>query len=305
MSSPKALARTADRRRSTGELHQALDLLLPDDGSVLTIPPARYEEQARLEAEVFLGLGGVGGLTAHPLGIVRLRPEPDGLTVRVADAPYVVMCWADLLLPRLSGEHDGDPRDRITGVPGLRYRRDHGGIHLYRPDMPTRITLIGFPARWWDRITDRMHHDYDNFLQPQPGWTLDERAAYDAYTRWPYPPGPVFSPLLRRIRATAGPGTVNSTDAWTSDGGYRMEATDGPPCPDLIRLLGDGPTGAGWKVTHKRCTCRCDHEHDSCTVDFLDPPTGIAIHYGNGLWGRTADQARHQRLAELNDNAFG
>lgn len=98
MSSPKALARTADRHRSTGELHQALDLLLPDDGSVLTIPPARYEEQARLEAEVFLGLGGVGGLTAHPLGIVRLRPEPDGLTARVADAPYVVMCWADLLL---------------------------------------------------------------------------------------------------------------------------------------------------------------------------------------------------------------
>ncbi|MFI1016006.1 erythromycin esterase family protein [Streptomyces sp. NPDC020965] len=82
---------------------------------------------------------------------------------------------------------------------------------------------------------------------------------------------------------------MNSTNAWTSDSGYRMEATDGPPCPDLIRLLGDGPTGAGWQVTHKRCTCRCDHEHDSCTVDFLDPPTGIAIHYSNGRWGRTAN----------------
>lgn len=305
MRSSKALDRTADRRRSTGELHQALAPLLPGDDSVLLIPAARHEEQARLEGEVFLGLRAVGGLSAHPLGIVQVRPEGDRLTLRVTDAPYVVMCWADLLLPRSSGEPSGDPRDFITGVPGLRYHRDRGGIHLHRPGMPTRITLTGFPARWWDRITDRMHRDYGHLLQPHPGWTPEERAAYDADTGWPYPPGPVFSPLLRRIRATAGPGTVNSTDAWTSDGGYRMEATDGPPCPDLIRLLGDGPTGAGWQVTHKRCTCRCDHEHDHCTVDFLDPPSGIAVRYGNGRWGRTADKDHDQRMEELNAQAFG
>lgn len=55
MRTPKALDRTADRRRSTGELHQALAPLLPDDDSVLLIPAARREEQARLEAEIFLG----------------------------------------------------------------------------------------------------------------------------------------------------------------------------------------------------------------------------------------------------------
>ncbi|NEA20662.1 hypothetical protein [Streptomyces halstedii] len=305
MSSPKALDRTADRRRGTGELHQALAPLLPDDDSVLLIPAARHKEQARLEAEIFLGLRAVGGLSAHPLGIVRLRPEEDRLTIRVTDTPYVVMCWADLLLPRSTGEPSGDPRDLISGVPGLRYHRDHGGIHLHRPGMPTQITLTGFPARWWDRITDRMHRDYDgHLLQPHPGWTPDERAAYDADSGWPFPPGSVFSPLLRRIRATAGPGTVNSTDAWSSGGGYRMEATDGPPCPELIRLLGDGPTGAGWQVTHKRCTCRCDHEHDSCTVDFLDPATGIAVRYSNGRWGRTADKSYELRMAELNAKAF-
>ncbi|MFJ9265230.1 hypothetical protein ACIRP4_33775 [Streptomyces bacillaris] len=303
MSSLKALDRTADRRRSTGELHQTLAPLLPGDDSVLLIPAARHEEQARLEAEVFLGLRAVGGLSAHPLGIVRLRPESDRLTIRVTDAPYVVMCWADQLLPRLSGEPSGSPRDLITGVPGLRYRRDRGGVHLYRPGMPARITLTGFPARWWDRITDRMHRDYDGrLLQPHPGWTPGERAAYDVDSGWPFPPGPVFSPLLRRIRATAGPGAVNSTDAWSSDGGYRMEATDGPPCPELIRLLGSGPTGAGWQVTHKRCACRCDH--DSCTVDFLDPATGIDVRYGNGRWGRTADKRYELRMAELNAKAF-
>lgn len=242
MSSPKTLGRTADRRGSPGELHQALAPLLPGDDRVLLIPAARHEEQARLEAEVFLGLRAVGGLSAHPLGIVRLRPEGDRLTIRVTDAPYVVMCWADQLLRRSTGEPSGSPRDLITGVPGLRYHRDRGGVHLHRPGVPARITLTGFPARWWDRITDRMHRNCDGrLLQPHPCWAPGERAAYDIDSGWPFPPGPVFSPLLRRIRATAGPGRVNSTDAWSSDGGYRMEATDGPPCPELIRLLGSGP----------------------------------------------------------------
>ncbi|WP_405983809.1 hypothetical protein [Streptomyces sp. NBC_00872] len=302
MSVPEALARTADRRRSTGETHQALHAMLPADGGVLTIPPARHVEQARLEAEVFLRLGAIGGLSAHPLGIVRLRPEPDRLTIQVINAPYIVMCWADLLLPRFHDEPDSDPRDCVSGIPGLRFRRDRRTIRLYRPDTPTSITLTGFNPRWWDRITDR-RHTYDNLLQPQPGWTPAEQAAHDTSTRSPYDPAPVFSPLLRRIRATASPGNVNSTDAWTSNGGFRMEATDGPPCPDLIRLLGDGPTGAGWQVTRKRCTCPCDQKHSNCTVDFIDP-TGTGIHYDNARWGRTADQARQQQLAELNAKAF-
>ncbi|MFI2031861.1 hypothetical protein [Streptomyces buecherae] len=303
MSSPKALARTADRRRSTGELHQALHALLPAGDDVLTIPAALHAEQARLESDVFLGLGAIGGLTAYPLGIVWVRPESDRLTIRVTNTPYVVLCWADLLLPRL-GEPSSHPLDPVSGLPGLRYRREGRNVHLYRPDMPARIILTGFNMRWWDRITARMERDYDNLLQSQPGWTPEEQAAYEAATRWPYPSAPVFSPLLRRIRATAGPGTVNSTDAWTTKGGYRLEATDGPPCPDLIRLLGEGPTGAGWQVTHKRCTCLCDHEHDTCSVDFVDPVTGIGIYYDNGRWGRTADEDHHQKVAELNAMAF-
>lgn len=87
MNVPEALARTADRRSSTGETHQALHPLLPADGGVLVIPPTRHEEQARLEAEIFPGLGAIGGLSAHPLGIVRLRPEPDRLTIRAAGRP--------------------------------------------------------------------------------------------------------------------------------------------------------------------------------------------------------------------------
>ncbi|MEU8543092.1 hypothetical protein AB0C52_24430 [Streptomyces sp. NPDC048717] len=281
MSFPDALARTADRRRSTGESHQALHPLLPEDGSALAIPPARHAEQARLEAELFLRLRPIGGLCAHPLGIIRLRPKPDRLTIRVINTPYIVMCWAELLLPRLTGEQDADPRDLVVGVPGLRYRGHPRGIHLYRPATPARITLTGFSTRWWDRIISRMRRQYDGLVPPRPGWTPGERAAYDTSTNSPIIPTPVLSPLLRRIRATAGTGTVNSTSAWTTCGGIRMEATDGPLCADLVRLLGDGPTGTGWQVTHQRCVCSCGDHHDGCSIDFSDPATGTGIYYSN------------------------
>ncbi|WP_189710695.1 hypothetical protein [Streptomyces anandii] len=99
-----------------------------------------------------------------------------------------------------------------------------------------------------------------------------------------YAGAPIFSPLLRRIRATAGPGKINATDPWSSMGGFRLEATDGPPRPDPVRLLGDGPTGLGWEVDHKTCACLCDHIRGGCNIDFRDPATGYFVYYSNGMW---------------------
>lgn len=117
-------------------------------------------------------------------------------------------------------------------------------------------------------------------------WTDVERAAYDAQAACPREASAFLSPLLRRIRATAGPGPVNSTDTWTSGDGVRLETTDGPPCPDLIRLLTDGPCALGWEVEYKVCTCLCDHSHASlgCTIDFRDPATGRPVWYANLKW---------------------
>ncbi|MEU5416689.1 hypothetical protein [Streptomyces clavifer] len=39
-------------------------------------------------------------------------------------------------------------------------------------------------------------------------------------------------------------------------------------------------------------------------MDFLDPATGVAVRYGNGRWGRTADKNYEQHMAELNAKAF-
>jgi hypothetical protein len=137
-------------------------------------------------------------------------------------------------------------------------------------------------------------------------WTAVERAAYDAHAACPSEASALLSPLLRRIRVTAGPGTVNSTDTWTTGSGVRLETTDGPPCPDLIRLLTDGSCGLGWEVENKVCTCLCDHSHASlgCTVDFRDPATGRAVWYSNLKWGRTLDNRRRETVTRSSSAAW-
>ncbi|MEV5880517.1 hypothetical protein AB0L75_41345 [Streptomyces sp. NPDC052101] len=110
---------------------------------MLGIPSARHAEQAQFGADVLLNVCQMGGLFAHPIGIVRLHPEPGQATNQLFNAPYIIWYWAEALLPRLTGEI-GEPRDGITGVPGLRYRREGRTVCLYRPSMPARIPLTGF-----------------------------------------------------------------------------------------------------------------------------------------------------------------
>ncbi|MFI8880247.1 hypothetical protein [Streptomyces sp. NPDC055243] len=262
-----------------------------------------------MEAELFLACSKIGGLSQHPFGIACARPEQELLTLRLVNEPCVLHYWIEFLLPRLADEEAADPQDQLTGVAGLRFRHESGGVCLYLPGMPARIRLTGFHPRWWKRIVDRLPHEYgDTLLHNEPDWTPVERAAYaaTASSLSPRAPASVFSDLLRRIRATAGPGEINATDAWRAFKGFRMETTDGPPCPDLIRLLGDGPTGLGWVVDRKVCTCLCDHFHADvgCNISFRMPATGGVVYYSNAKWGRTLDGKRKAIIAELNQAAF-
>ncbi|MFH8805405.1 hypothetical protein ACH4F6_38675 [Streptomyces sp. NPDC017936] len=304
MNPPAALLLTADRRRSTGESHQALCALLSGSGRPLSIPAALHAEQVRLEAAVFQRVCAMGGVSEHPLGVVRVRPREDRLTLQLVDEPHVIGHWIDLLSPAVNEGMGDDPRDRVAGVPGLRSCREAGGIRLYRPGTAAVILLSGFNPRWWERIAGRREDHYGSLLR-QPDWTAVEKAAYDARAACPRDASALLSPLLRRIRVTAGPGPVNSTDVWTTGNGVRLETTDGPPCPDLIQLLTDGPCGLGWQVENKVCTCLCDHSHarTGCTVNFRDPATGRPVWYSNLKWGRTIED-RLETTARLNRSAF-
>ncbi len=222
MNAPAALLLTADRRRSTGESHQALCTLLTGAGRPLSIPAARHTEQARLEAAIFQRVCAMGGLSEHPLGIVRVRPQADRLTLHLVDEPSVISHWIDFLYPKVSGHAGDDPRDRVAGVPGLRSAREAGGIRLYRPGMAAAILLSGFNPRWWERIADRREDLYGPLLR-HTDWTDVERAAYDAQAACPREASAFLSPCCSAVsvrppalgRSTAPtPGPAATVSAW-------------------------------------------------------------------------------------------
>ncbi|MFB6534869.1 hypothetical protein ACFCY8_18110 [Streptomyces noursei] len=294
---------TEIRRRCTGESHQSLYPLCRPGTTAVSIASAATREQAELEAAVFFTVCKIGGVSAHPLGIHHVRPQAQRLTIRLLAEPGVIRYWAEMLLPRDNIEC-ADPRDRVGGVCGLRSRTGNGGVHLYRPGHTGRLLLTGFPAHWWDRVTQRVQYNY-TALFTRPVWTPIEQAAYATLRASALEPPLIGSPLLRRIRATAGPGPVNSTDAWTTLGGIRLETTDGPPCDEFIRLFTDGPCGLGWQVETVSCAChRGREEHLGCMVDFRMPNTEQYVYYSNLRWNRTMDARRRELLAEMNQRAF-
>ncbi|WDG33290.1 hypothetical protein N7925_35665 [Streptomyces sp. CA-278952] len=129
-------------------------------------------------------------------------------------------------------------------MPGLHSARVPGGVRLYRPGLGAAILLRGFHPGRWERIAAKSEGLYGSLLRA-PDWTSVEKATYEAQTTQQFG---TLSSLLRRIRATAGAGPVNSTDVWTSCRGLRLETDDGRaalprphPAPDTEALR----TGVG------------------------------------------------------------
>ncbi|NUK21948.1 hypothetical protein [Streptomyces lunaelactis] len=261
-------------------------------------------DQAAFEAALLLRVCKVGSLTAHPLGIVQLRPEENQLVIRLTNEPYIIRYWAEFILPYQHDDTSGDPRDLISGVYGLRYRLTGAGVVLYRRGSKAQIVLTGFNRRWWDRVAARFKADY-RALFTHPDWTDLERDAHSLTRASRYEPPELLSPLLRRIRATTGRSPYNNTDIWhSSTDTFRMETTHGPHCNQLVGALCQGPTSLDWQVEWQRCACGADNWDSGCTIDFL-APGGLAVHYSNLRWDPDATAARHTRLAELNAWAFG
>lgn len=127
----------------------------------------------------------------------------DQLVLRLASEPYVIYYWAEFLLPRLNDYDEfSSPQDWIIGVPGLRYRRERGGICPYRPVMPTSILLTGLnPLVGSRRQPPRPR------LRPAATQTgLDTRGTRRLRRRHRLTPRSALDLLTpaRRIRATAG-----------------------------------------------------------------------------------------------------
>ncbi|KJS59931.1 hypothetical protein [Streptomyces rubellomurinus] len=296
---PSDLALTAERRLLTGESHRSLLAMMEAGHDVQSIPEAS-REQADLEAGIFLKTCKIGGLSAHPAGILKVQPKSTTqLTIRLLDEPYVIHHWADHLLPERHSRVTGYPEDQIGGLPGLRYRVGPRAITLYRPGHDAEVRLTGFNTRWWTRISANAQSRRD-ILATESDWTDLEKAAHTSSQKYSADDARLASPLLRRIRATAGPGEINATDAWTSGHSLRVETTDGPACDQLVEVFN---RSLGWQLERGWCGCRSSRR-DGCCLNFKVPETGQEIDYSNLRWGRSADPRRLAHVAELNSLAF-
>lgn len=117
--------------------------------------------------------------------------------------PYVIRHWADRDLPVVD-PGGGDPRDEIAGVYGLRYRITGSRVVLYWPGSQAQIRLHGFNPGWWERAATRRRREYAGSTLDTPHWTEHESRAHQLTQEAGWEPAGLLSPLLRRIRATAG-----------------------------------------------------------------------------------------------------
>ncbi|MGC0405243.1 hypothetical protein RKD27_007887 [Streptomyces sp. SAI-126] len=264
-----------DRQRCTGESWQ--DLRSHD---VPVIPPAEHVDQAELEAVVLVRAAGLSGLSSHPLGIRAVRPEPHRLTILLLNEPYVASWWTERLLP----VHDPSnaPADAVNGIPGLRYEMAGHGVRLFRPGRSAEVLLTGVRLRSWQRCAEALvQRDPDGALFTANDWRPAERAAHEFVGD-----SAVGSALLRRIRATAGPGPCNGTDVWRTaigGGSWEVEMTDGPACVDLLPLLTESSAAAPWSV--ERHSCHCGVPGGDCST-YLTTLEGDGVHLRQARWGR-------------------
>lgn len=290
----------AARRRGTGESWQALATAeaRPE------IPEAADSEQAWLETELLLGRFSLGRSTAHPMGIVRVKPEPHLLTVQLVCEPFVVRTWAEQTVPWLD-ESLEDPCDAVSGVAGMRWRCHGQGVDLTRPGSGAAVRLTGFPSRWWARaVAGRARDGQVGRLVSEAGWTAAERAA-DAGRRALRGHAPhIGSALLRRIRATAGTGPANGAVAWCDVIGrhsdWIVETLDGPPCSVVIPLFTNGPTGTGWQLELQ--TCHCGDDVDAGCVAVFRAGDRQEVWYRNLNWRRIKARTARSAAAATESN---
>jgi hypothetical protein len=232
----------ARRQLYTNETYQqARNLLRPGRPP---IPGADCDEQRNFEAELFYQiLECHRDFTAYPLGIRRVRPQPDTieLVVESEDRAQRLLPW---LLPCY--EPDGE----VHGIPGLRIRqRTASGVELHLAGQRTSAWLTGqHHTVWKSAESERLEWVADAGWKPlwrgPERWSTEEVAFDQEWNtgEWlrQFQAGAwSASGLLRRLGLFH---TLTAADAVTGYKGLGINGYDGSGpvrwCLDIIHRSG-------------------------------------------------------------------
>ncbi|MGV9503614.1 hypothetical protein ACWDQ0_35645 [Streptomyces sp. NPDC003642] len=230
------------RQLYTNETYQQARALL-DPGNP-PIPAPNGVEQRNFEADLFHQvLDSYTDFSAYPLGIRRVRPQPDTIELVVESEQRArrLLTW---LLPSY------EPGGEVHGMPGLRIRHRTGkGIELHITGRRTSAWLTGPSPKVWTRTeTDSLEHAADlgwkalwrgperwsvEELSFEQQWNTGEWARQFQSGAWS------ASGLLRRIGLFH---TLTAADAVTGYKGLGINGYDGSGpvrwCLEIIHRSG-------------------------------------------------------------------
>jgi hypothetical protein len=286
---------TLFRTRSlyTGESYRDLRSYA-DVGSVQPIPAAVGDQQW-LESELFRRITDFGEWLAHPLGVARVRINPDNTLMVYVDNFYRLLkgdtkyAFAEHVvrscLPHMceNGELRGVPGLRIVGIKG----RD---LTVSLPNSDCRVVLrASAGTRWSSHIAALeadLTHDALQGMWKEPTLTVRERR-FEAETAprvsvhrrelaW------LGSGLLRRIALLHTSNNAYSTKQWVTAGTWFFEFDrrfDVPVDHDtLISRLCNPRRGLGLQVKHAMCMCAYpEAKWGDCVLDLeaVDGSPGV------------------------------
>jgi hypothetical protein len=217
---------------------------VPADLCRLLLPDAATHAQRELEAGLLLAVSQAAGplalrppvdvsRPAHALWSVEPEQAPrHTITLHVHDHALGPLLLG--LLPRLA-------RDRVEGLPGLRYRHHARCAELWLVGTDARAVLAGVSRRSWDAAVT-LAEDLLAQRGVRPRWlwqrrpdrlSAEECAQIDEHGRVP---GPVRlgSAMLRRGALFRSAAWVT---AWASDDTWLVEWPGGPSLPEAVTAL--------------------------------------------------------------------
>ncbi|MFB8276968.1 hypothetical protein [Nocardia colli] len=271
------------RRNYTGESYRDLrDYAALDNTRPI---PVATGKQSWLESEIFREVTELREWTAHPLGIARVRINPDNSLIVYLDSHiqtrrgtiYSCSSFAvDNLLPFIR------PDGELSGIPGLRVAAVDGrDLVVSLVDSRCRVTVRGVAGtRWTDHITE-----LETWLKAEnlprcwssPTSTSHERDFQQEVPRtmshrrdlaW------LGSALLRRIALFETTSTAFCTKDWVTAGTWFFELSTRHDVQidhdAFISKLTDPVWGLPMRVEDSYCMCSGSSAFDTtCNFDLI------------------------------------
>jgi hypothetical protein len=264
----------------TGIGHQAALRQLKDRAPGSRPIPTAEGAQQLLEGLVFQHLKGDVDYFAHPVGISRVLPTTDSLTVTLDASttrhghPLVAHAIEGLLPAELPESERAEGNTEIIGVQGIRVvRATRRALHLTLVGTSASLIVTSTGDTDWKTLVDARHRELtDDGYRPcwsDPAFSEQERDFRTDHAGWCQATENsswLPSGLLRRVGLLHEVGVAYCTRYWVTWDDWKFELRHDPGVRPLHDLLVDRLLDSWWGMP-----LSVDRRHCECDATWADP----------------------------------